>query len=151
MQPTSMNIFQIIYICVMFVIGTTTTVIGFVRATRAKKAAKCITDEKEKAEAEAKANDMLREEANKLMEKAEVFYKNLDVILKQQGESAGPYKKEAVMAKLQGFAIAAGLPYDAEKWSAYVDATCKFTKVLNAKEEIENAAEVKAVEAEAQK
>ena len=151
MLPTNINIFQIIYTSVIIAIGATTTIIGFVRAMKAKKAAKKITDEKERAEAEAKANDMLREEANKLMEKAEVFYKNLDVVLKQQGESAGPYKKEDVMAKLQGFAIAAGISFDAEKWSAYVDATCKFTKILNAKEEIEKAAEVKAVEVEVQK
>lgn len=151
MLPTDMNIFQIIYTCAILVIGLTTSIIGFVRAVKAKKAAKRIADEKEKAEAEAKANDMLREEANKLMEKAEVFYKNLDVVLKQQGESAGPYKKEDVMAKLQGFAIASGIDFDTEKWSAYVDATCKFTKVLNAKEEIEKAAEATAAEAEVQK
>lgn len=146
MLPTNMNIFQIIYTCTIIVIGATTTIIGFVNAIKAKKKAKLIANEKERAEVEAKANDMLREEANKLMEKAEVFYKNLDVVLKQQGESAGPYKKEDVMAKLQGFAIAAGLPYDAEKWSTYVDATCKFTKILNAKEEIEKTADIKAVE-----
>lgn len=151
MSPTNMNIVQIIYTCVIIVIGLTTSIIGFVKAVKAKKAAKIIADEKERAEAEAKANDMLREEANKLMEKAEVFYKNLDIVLKQQGESAGPYKKEDVMAKLQGFAIASGIDFDVEKWSAYVDATCKFTKVLNAKEEIEKAAEATAVEAEVQK
>lgn len=138
MLPNNGNLFQMIYTAAVIVVGATTTIIGFVRAAKAKKAAKRITDEKERAEAEAKANDMLREEANKLMEKAEVFYKSLDTALKQQGESAGPYKKEDVMAKLQGFAIAAGIPFDYNKWSEYVDVTCKFTKILNAKEQIES-------------
>lgn len=137
MSPFNGNLFQTIYTCCIIAIGATTTIIGFVRAAKAKKKAKLIADEKERAEAEAKANDMLREEANRLMEKAEVFYKNLDLVLKQQGESAGPYKKEDVMAKLQGFAIAAEIPFDYDKWSQYVDVTCRFTKILNAKEEIE--------------
>src|SRR5574344_2961800 len=90
------DIIQIAYTGGIIIVSVIKTIVGFVRASKAKKAAKT---EKEKAA----ADKLLRDEANRLMAKAEVFYKNLDIVLKKQDESAGPYKKEDVMAKLQGF------------------------------------------------
>ena len=120
------DIIQIAYTCVIIIVGATTTIIGFVRAAKAKKKAKT-------AEEQQRAQEMFEAEANKLMQKAEIFYKNLDIVLKQQGESAGPYKKEDVMAKLQDFAITSGLKFDKEKWSTYIDTACAFSKAVNVK------------------
>lgn len=120
------DILQIIYIVVGFLTGAIPAIIGFVKAAKNKKAAK---NAEEKALAE---KDMITQ-ANGFISNAETFYKSLDTLLKKQGESAGPYKKESVMNQLQAYASEKGITFDKEYWSEKVDSLVKFTKEVNAK------------------
>lgn len=114
------------YIVVAAIITITSTVMAFIKAAKAKYTAKT-ANEKALADADMKAY------ANKLIVEAEQFYNVLDVALKAQGESAGPYKKESVMAKLQEYATSKNLAFDKEYWSTEVDNIVTLTKNVNAK------------------
>ena len=123
---TVSEILQIVYIAVAFVVGAVPSIIGFVNAAKARKKA-TTASEKEEAEKDMAA------QAKTLIEAAETFYKSLDTMLKQNGESAGSYKKESVMSKLQTYATEKGYTFDSAYWSTKVDELVKFTKSVNAK------------------
>ena len=101
-------------------------VVSLVKAIKARKAAET------EAEKE-KANNDLFTVAQALVATAEKAFSSLDAVLKQQGESAGPMKKENVTAKLQAYALSKGYEYDAELWSAKIDEIVAFTREVNAK------------------
>ena len=126
-----MNVVEIIKLtafCVTFAAGLISSIIGFVKAAKAKKAAKTAQ------ESEAAQQKMI-DEANNLIASAETFYKSLDTILKQtEGTGAGVYKKESVMVKLQAYANTLGIKFDAEYWSKKVDEIVKLTKEVNSKD-----------------
>lgn len=120
------DILQIIYIVAAFIVGAVPAVIAFCQAAKARKNAK--TEE----EANEASNKML-EKANELIVQAETFYKGLDSALKAQGESAGAYKKESVMAKLQAYATEISAQFDVTYWSEKVDQIVALTKSVNTK------------------
>lgn len=125
-----MDMTQIIYLSIegaAFLVTLVTTIIGFIKAHKAKKNAKT-------TEEAAAAKQQMLDEANKLISEAEIFYKTLDTALKAtDGTSAGPYKKESVMTKLEAFAMTIGFKFDKEFWSAKVDEIVKLTKEVNSK------------------
>lgn len=123
---TLTDILYIVYICAAFAVGLVPSIIGFVSAAKAKKKAKTAED------SEAAEKDM-SSHAELLIKAAEDFYKGLDVVLKSNGQSAGPYKKESVMSKLQTYATEKGYNFDFAYWSEKVDAIVKFTKEVNVK------------------
>lgn len=133
------SIVNVIIIVATFVITTAIPfIIGLVDANKkrkaAKKAAEEATTEAELAKAEAAhqaaINDMLRQ-ANVFVEQMEGLYKNIDGIVKEQGSTTGPLKKEGAMTKLQAYAIENGYEFDAEYWSKYIDDTVKLTHNVN--------------------
>lgn len=101
-------------------------VLGLIKAIRARKAAET------EAEKE-KANNDLFAVAQELVATAEKAFSSLDAVMKQQGASAGPMKKENVVAKLQAYALSKGYEYDAEYWNAKIDEIVAFTREVNAK------------------
>lgn len=101
-------------------------VVKFSAANKARKAAETAA-EKEKA-----INDMIAT-AQELVKSAEKAFSGFDVVMKQQGSSAGAMKKENVTTKLQAYALAHGYEYDAEFWSAKIDEIVAFTREVNAK------------------
>jgi hypothetical protein len=120
------EIAYIIYLAVSFLVGLIPAIIGFIIAAKNKKKAKT------SAESEAANKDMLAQ-AQTLIVAAEDFYGALDVALKAQGESAGPYKKESVMNKLQSYASEKGYNFNIEYWTTKIDEIVKLTKEVNAK------------------
>ena len=119
------RVLYIVYCCCGILVCLIPAVVGFIRAAINKKKAKT-------AEEKAEAEKLMAEKANELIESAETFYKNLDSVLKQTtGESAGPLKKDSVMAKLQAFALSKGITFDAEYWSSKIDEIVKLTKAVN--------------------
>lgn len=123
---TTRDILYIVYLCLAFLVGAIPAVISFVRAAKAKH--KATTAE----EKDAQYKEML-DQANKLIESAEVFYDAFDKVLKTQNESAGPYKKESVMTKLQAYALKAGITFDSNYWSEKIDEIVALTKKVNSK------------------
>ena len=121
---TVSDILYIVYIVIAFLVGVLPSIIGFIQAAKARKKAKTI---EEKAEAEKQ----LEQIAKKLIVDAEIAYKTLDDILKTMGETAGPYKKETVMAKLQQFALDNKITFDFNYWSEKVNEIVKLTKEVN--------------------
>ena len=125
-----MTVKEIAYICylaIAFLFGCIPTVIGFCKAFKAKKNAKT-TEEK------AAANVLLEETAISLIQEAESFYKALDDVLKSSNNgTAGAFKKESVMAKLQAFAIENNITFDVAYWSDKVDKIVALTKKVNSK------------------
>ena len=100
--------------------------IAFLKARKASKLAKS------NAEKEAAKNDMLVE-MNTLINSAEQVFKQVDIVLKQNGETAGPLKKDSVLSKLLAYAISKGYEFDNEYWSNKNDETVKFTRDVNSK------------------
>ena len=82
--------------------------------------------------AKEKANADLLATANEFIQLAEASYEGFNTILKAQGSSAGPMKKENVMVKLQAYAIQKGYEFDADAWSAKIDEIIAFTREVNA-------------------
>lgn len=125
-----MSVYEICQICgwsLTFIVGAVTSIIGFVKAAKNKKKATT-------AEEENVANQMMLDEANQLIEEAETFFKSLDTVLKKtEGTTAGEYKKENVMTKLQAFAATKGITFDAEYWSTKIDEIVAMTKKVNSK------------------
>lgn len=122
-----MQILQIVGYSVTFLVGLITSIVGFVKAAKAKKKAQT-------AEASEAAQQKMIDEANKLIESAETFYKSLDNVLRQtEGTTAGVYKKESVMVKLQSYAASLGITFDADYWSSKIDELVRFTKNVNSK------------------
>lgn len=89
-----------------------------------------------KAETEAakeKANADLLAHAQEFIQGAENSFESFNKLLKSQGSSAGPMKKENVLTKLQAYALQQGYEFDAEAWSATIDQIVAFTREVNAK------------------
>lgn len=133
------TIFKVCYSAAGFLSAAIPLVIGLIvvikQKIKAKKAIASASSEVEKAEAEAadaKATTDMLNYANGLVEAAETLYRDVDIALKAKGSSAGPVKKDSVMAKLQMYAIEQGYTFDADKWSDEVDAIVKLTKNVNA-------------------
>lgn len=121
------QILKIVYISIAFLTGAIPALIGWIQAIKNKKKAKT---EEEKAIAQQEMLD----KANELIANAETFFKALDSTLRTTtGETAGIYKKESVMSKLQAYAISKGIKFDADYWSAKIDEIVKLTKNVNAK------------------
>ena len=120
------EILYIIYLAAGLVVGIIPAIIGFVKAHKEKKTAKTIAD------TEAAEKDMIAH-AETLIVAAEDFYKSLDTILKSQNESAGPYKKESVLSKLQAYATEKGYKFDINYWSEKINQIVALTKSVNAK------------------
>lgn len=120
------EILYIVYIAIFLIGGILPTIISLCKAHKAKKQATTA------AEKEA-ATLALKQKMNELIVWAEKFYSALGVALAVNGESAGAYKKESVMNKLQLFATEMDIPFDANFWSAEIDKTVTITKEVNAK------------------
>lgn len=104
------------------------------RFHNAKKDALDATDEAGKLQADAEAAEAkldLINYAKQLITTAESTFDTVNKIMKQRGESAGPIKKEVVMAKLQSYATENGYDFDEAEWSNEVDNIVKLTKEVN--------------------
>lgn len=100
-----------------------------INVIKAKKKAKNAKKEEERRVAEAE----IRVEMKRLIETAEQTYKQVDGMLKQNGESAGPLKKDSVFSKLLAFAVTKNYQFDSDYWSNEIDDEVKFTKKVNEK------------------
>ena len=83
--------------------------------------------------AKEKANADLLVHAQGFIQAAESSFESFNKLLKTQGSSAGPMKKENVLTKLQAYALQQGYEFDAEAWSAKIDEIVAFTREVNAK------------------
>ena len=102
------------------------SLIGLINNAKKYKAAKT---EKEKAE----AKNGIVAEIKTLVQGAETTYKQLDLILKQQGSSAGPMKKRDVMNALKAFCLENGFEWNEEEVSKMVEDEVAYTKTVNSK------------------
>lgn len=93
---------------------------------------KAVRKAKTEAEKQAAIND-LRELATSFIVDAEVLYKDIDSIVKQQNKTCGAIKKDSVMTKIQDAAITKGVEFDKEFWSEEVDKLVAMTRKVNAK------------------
>lgn len=117
------------------------TIIKFVQTYKkykaAQEAAAAAKTEAEKVAAEAEAEKVkneLLDMANNLIKEAEVTYKNVDTILKQQtGTGSGAVKKDSVMTKLQAACLEKGVEFDSEYWNSKIDELVEMTKEVNTK------------------
>ena len=122
---TTREILYCIYLVFAILVAIVPSIIGFIKAAKNKK--KAVT-----AEEKAVAEKLMREQAIKFIQDAEKFYKAFDTVLKQTGNgTAGVYKKDSVMSKLQAFANAADITFDADYWSKEVDNLVAMTKEVN--------------------
>ena len=87
---------------------------------------------KDKAAREAAYND-LYQHGLEFVENVETTYESFNKMLKSQGSSAGPMKKEQVMTRLQNYALQNGYEFDEAFWSAEIDKIVAFTREVNAK------------------
>lgn len=104
------------------------------RFHKAKTDALEATDEAGKLQADAEAAEAkldLIDYAKQLITTAEETFDTVNKIMKQRGESAGPIKKEVVMAKLQSYATENGYDFDETEWSNEVDAIVQLTREVN--------------------
>lgn len=104
------------------------------RFHKAKSAAMDATDEAGKLQADAEAAEAkldLIEYAKQLIMTAESTFDTVNKIMKARGESAGPIKKEVVMAKLQSYATESGYEFNEDEWSKKVDEIVELTREVN--------------------
>lgn len=87
---------------------------------------------KSEAEKQAIINE-IGEDAKNFIVDAENLYKDIDHLVKQNGKSCGPVKKDSVMTKIQDDCILKGIAFDKEYWSNYVDNFVAATRQVNAK------------------
>lgn len=117
------------------------TIIKFVQTYKKYKAAQAAAEEAkteaERIEAEAEAEKVkneLLDMANNLIKEAEITYKNVDTILKQQtGKGSGAVKKDSVMTKLQAACLEKGVEFDSDYWNSKIDELVEMTKEVNTK------------------
>jgi flagellar basal body-associated protein FliL len=137
-----MNWLNILYMIISIVATLVTVGVPFIITTRktlkerksAREAAEIARTEAEKAEAEAaleRANADLLNNAKNFIAAAEVAFDGFDKMMKAQGKSAGPMKKDNVFTKLQAYALQNKYPFDADEWSAKIDQLVEFTKNVN--------------------
>lgn len=125
MSPETIG--KIVAIAVYGLVGAIISIISFFRGLKHKKEAK---DAKE----EQAGYQQMLDACNEYIANAETFYKNLDTVLKQQNMgTAGAYKKESVMNKLQQFAKGLNYNFDEKYWSEKIDELVKLTKDVNIK------------------
>lgn len=118
------KIFTIVYysIALLFiVISIVSAVISWLKARKAAKTAeeKSILDKK----MEAKALELIGE--------AEIVFKEVNTLLKQKGDTAGPLKHESVMNKLNQYSNEIGATFDISYWTERVKELVKFTRGVN--------------------
>ena len=104
------------------------------RFHKAKTDALEATDEAGKLQADAEAAEAkldLMDYAKQLITTAEETFDTVNKIMKQRGQSAGPIKKEVVMAKLQSYATENGYDFDETEWSDEVDNIVQLTREVN--------------------
>lgn len=121
---------QTMYIIISIVATLVGTIIpaGIALITAIKARVKAQTEaEKEKASAD------LLSTAQGFIQVAEDSFEGFNKMLKAQGNSAGPMKKENVLTKLQAYALQKGYEFDTEFWSAKIDEIVAFTREVNAK------------------
>ena len=111
---------------VLFTTLIPTTIVMFNRIKAAKNA-------KTEAERQAVINE-LTELAQGFVVDAEKLYKDIDAIVKQNGTTCGPVKKDSVMTKIQDACLEKGIEFDKEYWSAKVDDLVAVTRQVNAKQ-----------------
>lgn len=102
---------------------------AFIALRKSWKARKAAQSEaaKERATADLLAN------AKNFIAAAEVAFDGFDKMMKAQGSSAGPMKKDTVFTKLQAYALQNGYEFDNAEWSEQIDKLVAFTKSVNAK------------------
>lgn len=136
-----MELLKLILSLIPLILSAVAAVFAFVVAVRSKikanqAAAEAKTEaDKAQAEAEKAAADLEMEEAAmRFISEAETLYKTYDAIMKQNGASAGPLKKETVLAKMRTYAIEKGFSLDVSEWSEKIDELVSFTKSVNSKQ-----------------
>lgn len=111
--------------------------IKYVKAyKKAKEAAQEAKNEEERQRAEAEkqaAINDLKELAQNFIVEAENLYQDIDTIVKKEGKTCGPVKKDSVMTKIQGACIVKGEIFNKEYWSNYIDNFVAATREVNAK------------------
>ena len=93
-------------------------------------------DEAQEAKAEARlatAELDLTETMQAAVDTTEQSYTVFDEMAKTKGLTCGAMKREAVLTKLQAYALEKGYTFDAEKWGAAIDAYVAATKRINYK------------------
>lgn len=120
------TILDIVYAIVGAIISAIPFIIALAKVCKKKKSAKS------DAEKEAAMNDLM-EIVTTLIKQAEATYKDVDAILKSENKSAGPVKKDAVLTKLQAYALQKGYDFDLDAWSTKIDDIVAMTKQVNAK------------------
>lgn len=122
------TIIKIVSVIAGFVTATLIpSIIALVKYIKSYKAAKT------EAEKQAAINEMLGI-AKDLVASAEETYKNVDAVLKGQGQSgSGAVKKDSVLTKLQATCIEKGIEFDEAYWSKTVDELVELTRQVNAK------------------
>lgn len=93
---------------------------------------KAVREAKSEAEKQAIINE-IGEDAKNFIVDAENLYKDIDLLVKQNGKSCGAVKKDSVMTKIQDDCILKGTAFDKEYWSNYVDNFVAATRQVNAK------------------
>ena len=124
---TAYQVGQLIYYCVAAFVALASITITTIGLLKARKKTRT-------SEEKAKIDKQIESKAIELIGEAEMFYKELDTVLKQTSsgtESAGKYKKESVLNKLQEFVLGLGQNFDKESWSKRIDELVKFTKDVN--------------------
>lgn len=128
----------IAYIILTLVCTGCPSLVAFLKARNKRKDAEIALqkaeDDKAKAEAEAAkaaAEADLRNMAQAFIESMEVTFAGFDKMMKAQGSSAGPIKKDMVSAKLQAYALQNNYEYDVAVWDEKIDELVKFTKKVN--------------------
>lgn len=88
-------------------------------------------DAAETAAAEEKAHADLMEKAKSFIACEEDTLFGFDKIMKAQGTSGGPMKKDLVFIKLQAYALQCNYKFDVDYWSEIIDDLVEFTKNVN--------------------
>lgn len=109
-----------------FLVAAIPATIGLIKAFKDMKSAQ------KEAAREAAENEMSSQMFN-LIESAETLYKSVDLALKQQGDSAGPLKKDKVIMELRNYAEENGYEFDKDYWSDKIDEAVYLTRKVNVK------------------
>lgn len=133
-----MNILNILYTAIAFLITVVPLVIALVTTIKRKvmlrKQLHDATDNAEKAQLialQAEATNEMNEICATFISNAEMLYKDVNALLKKEGKSAGTVKKDSVMSKLQAYALEKGYAFDVEYWSEKIDQIIALTREVN--------------------
>ena len=117
-------ILDIIYVVVTALAVGIPALIKLISSSKKLKSAK--TEAEEAAAREDMKNQMMI-----FCQAAEVAYEEVNKVLKSQGSSAGPIKKDSVQTKLFNYAAEKGYTYDSEYWSNEIDTFVAATRNVN--------------------